>query len=92
MPLTSLLSGNCPLRDESAQRELGSRAKVRSGAHPGLLYSTSKASPVPALLPLSRAENNSANPTDRLLSLLQRGQRSAGGTSLNKPFQILATL
>lgn len=61
--------GQCALRDEPAL-QLERSASTQGQADTVLLSSTSKTSPAPVMLPLSRVENSSANPTDRSLSLL----------------------
>lgn len=77
--------GRCALRDEPVL-QLERSAGAQGQADTVLLYSTSKTSPAPVMLLLSRVENSSTNPTARSLS--GRGQRSAGCTNPNRLIQL----
>ena len=79
--------GRCASRDEPAL-QLERSVSTQGQAGTVLLYSTSQTSPAPVMLPLSLVENSNANPSDHSLSLLQRGQRSAGCTNPNKLIQL----
>lgn len=77
--------GRRALRDELAL-QLERSASTQGQAETVPLYSTSKTSPAPVMLPLIRVETRSTNPTDHSLS--QRVQRSAGCTNPNKLIQL----